>query len=92
MTNIIRTTIYAAEKKEFRLFLKNAGFDNFDLFPNKNNMYLNISFHTPATIMNYTLRGVENDYKSTRSNTYYYDLDQSWDDEAGEFFGDENDF
>ena len=92
MTNIIRTKIYAEEEKEFRLFLENAGFSNFDLFANKDKIYLNICFHTPATIMTYTLRGVENDYKASRSNTYYYDLDQDWDDEAGDFFGDENDF
>ena len=42
MTNIIRTTIYAEEEKEFRLFLENAGFSNFDLFPNKDEIYLNI--------------------------------------------------
>ena len=92
MTNIIRTKIYAEEEKEFRKFLEDAGFSNFDLFPNKDKIYLNISFHAPATIMNYKLRGVENNYKASRSNTYYYDLDQDWDDEAGDFFGDENDF
>lgn len=92
MTNIIRTKIYADEEKEFRLFLKGAGFNNFDLFPSKDKIYLNICFQTPATIMNYRLRGVETEYKSSRSNTYYYDLDQDWDDEANDFFGSENDF
>lgn len=91
MTNIIRTKIYAEEEKEFRSFLESAGFSNFDLFPNKDGIYLNILFLTPATIMTYTLRGIETDYKSTRSNTYYYDLDQDWDDEAGNFFGDNDD-
>jgi hypothetical protein len=92
MTNMIRTRVFAEEEKEFRLYLENSGFSDFDLFPNKDAIYLNILFHKPATIMNYTLRGIESKYRATRSNTYYYDLDQDWDDEADLFFGDEDDF
>lgn len=90
MASIVRTTIFTDEEKEFRMFLDNAGFSDFTLFPNKGGIYLNIQFHKPAAIMNYTLRGVEADYKATHSNTYYYDLDQDWDDEANNFFGDED--
>lgn len=91
MASIIRTTIFIDEEKEFRMFLSNEGFSDFTLFPNKGKIYLNIQFHKPAAIMNYTLRGVEENYKSAHSNTYYYDLDQNWDDEAADFFGDEDD-
>lgn len=88
MASIIRTTIFVNEEKEFRMFLSDVGFSDFTLFPNKGKIYLNIQFHKSAAIMNYTLRGVEADYKSAHSNTYYYDLDQDWDDEAADLFGD----
>lgn len=91
MKNIVRTTIFADEEKEFRLFLNDGGFSDFTLFPNKGKIYLNIQFHRPAAIMNYTLRGVEAKYKSAHSNTYYYDLDQDWDEEAADLFGGEDD-
>lgn len=88
MGSIIRTTIFTDEEKEFRMFLNDEGFSDFTLFSNNGGIYLNIQFHKPAAIMNYTLRGVEADYKSAHSNTYYYDLDQDWDEEAADFFGD----
>lgn len=91
MASIVRTTVYADEEKEFRMFLEDKGFSEITLFPNKGGIYLNIQFHKPAAIMNYTLRGVESEYKSQHSNTYFYDLDQDWDDEADDFFGDDDD-
>lgn len=91
MTNIVRTTIFTDEEKEFRTFLNNAGFSDFTLYSHKGKIYLTIEFHQPAAIMNYTLRGVESNYKAAHSNTYYYDLDQDWDDEAADLFGDEDD-
>ena len=91
MSNMVRTSIFAEDKREFTSFLKDEGFSNFRLTPTGNRIFLDIEFKTPASIMNYKLRGVETKFKASRSNTYYYDLDQDWDDEADEFFGDNGD-
>ena len=93
MVSIIRTTIYTDDLEDFRRFLENEGFSNFHLFPSKtNNLYLNIHFEKKASLFSYKLRDVEGEYKNLHSNTYYYDLDQSFDDEAEEFFGDDGDY
>lgn len=92
VANMIQTSIFAKEEAEFRKFLESEGFSGFQLFPDLNEMYLNIYFDNPATIMNYTLRGVEDEYKVQRANEYYYDLDQDWDDEAEEFFGNDDEY
>lgn len=87
MARIIQTGIYTEEMKEFRDYLEAQGFTEFRLFPSKRDkLHLNIYFENPATIMNYVLRGVEADYKAARSNKYFYDLDQDWDEEAENFF------
>ncbi len=91
MSSIVRTKIYDEEKKAFRSYMLAAGFSNFSLITQKNGLYLNIEFPTPESVFNYRLRGIENSYMATRSNTYFYDLDQDWDDEANKFFGDEDD-
>lgn len=90
MTGIVRTKIFAGEEREFRTFLEGIGFSGFVLTPTHDKLYLNIEFKTPASIMNYKLRAVEESYRASRSNAYYYDLDQSWDDEVNDFFGDNN--
>lgn len=91
MSNIVRTKIYNEEKKAFKSFMLTAGFADFSLISPKNGLYLNIEFATTQSVFNYRLRGIEDAYMSTRSNTYFYDLDHDWDDEANEFFGDNND-
>lgn len=91
MSSIIRTNIFAEEKKEFASYLKATGFNKFELTTTGDGLYLILEFKTSASIMNYKLRGVEESYKATRSNVYYYDLDHSWDEEADVFFGDEDD-
>lgn len=90
MAGAIRTKIFAGEEREFRTFLENSGFSHFRLTSKQDEIYLKIEFKTPASIMNYKLRAVEESYRASRSNAYYYDLDQSWDDEADDFFGDNN--
>jgi len=90
MANIICTKIFANEKREFRKFLMAAGFNGFELAISSDEVYLTITFENPASVMNFKLRGIENDYKHFRSNVYYYDLDQSWDDEADNYFGDDD--
>ncbi len=87
MTGAIHTKIFATEEKEFRTFLEAAGFSKFWLTPTQDKIYLSIEFKIPASIMNYKLRAIEETYRVSRSNVYYYDLDQSWDDEANDFFG-----
>jgi len=91
MSSIVRTKIYTEEKKAFRSFMLDAGFADFSLVARKNDLYLSIEFATPESVFNYRLRGIENAYMATRSNTYFYDLDHDWDDEARDFFGDDDD-
>jgi len=90
MSNIVRTKIYTDEEHLFQKFMVEAGFKNFTLIPQRNGLCLNIEFDTPQSVFTYTLRGIEAAYMRTRSSTYFYDLDQGWDDEADEFFGDED--
>jgi len=90
MSNIICTKIFASELRDFRKYLQAAGFDGFHLDVASDGVYLTITFENPASVMNFKLRGIENDYKHFRSNVYYYDLDQSWDDEADDYFGDDD--
>lgn len=91
MSSIIHTKIYNDEKKAFKFFMLNAGFSDFSLTTQKNDLYLNIVFSTPESVFNYRLRGIESAYMATRSSTYFYDLDHDWDDEAQECFGDKDD-
>ena len=91
MSSILRTSIFNDDEKDFRSFLEKEGFSGFDLFSSNKKMYLNIQFETDAGLFNYKLRGVESAYRATRSNKYYYDLDQNFDDEADEFFGNDSD-
>jgi len=91
VSSIHRTSIFNDDEKDFRSFLEKEGFSSFDLFSSKGSTYLNIQFETDAGLFNYKLRGVENAYRATRSNKYYYDLDQDFDDEADEFFGNDSD-
>ncbi len=91
MSNIVRTKIYKEEKKAFKSFMVAAGFADFSLVGQKTGLYLNIEFTTPESVFNYRLRGIEGAYMATRSSTYFYDLDHDWDDEAKDFFGDEDD-
>ena len=90
MASIIRTKIFANELRDFRKFLNEAGFEDFHLTIASDETYLTIEFENPASVMNYKLRGIESNYKHYRSNVYYYDLDQSWDSEADDYFGDDN--
>lgn len=91
MSSIVHTKIYNDEKKTFKSFMLAAGFADFSLTTEKNGLYLNIEFTTPESIFNYRLRGIESAYMATRSNTYFYDLDHDWDDEANKFFGGDDD-
>jgi len=93
MVSIIRTSIYSDDMVDFRSFLEDHGFSEFHLFPaNKEGMYLNIHFENKASLFTYKLRDMENEYKDLHSNTYYYDLDQSFDNEAADFFGDDDEY
>lgn len=93
MVSIIRTSIYANDMVEFRNFLEELGFSQFYLFPSdQDGLYLNIHFENKSSLFTYRLRDVEGAYKDLRSNTYYYDLDQNFDDEAADFFGDDDEY
>lgn len=91
MVSVIRTSIFTEDEKDYRLFLKQQGFSDFTLFPaNGDKVYLNIQFEADTALFNYKLRGVEAKFRNMRSNTYYYDLDQDFDGEADDFFGDDD--
>ena len=93
MVSIIRTSIYADDMSDFRNFLESHGFTNFHLFPtNSDGLHLNIHFENNASLFRYKLRDIEGQYMDQHSNTYYYDLDQSFDDEAQEFFGNDDEY
>lgn len=93
MVSVIRTSIFVDDERDFRNFLESEGFNNFHLFPSSSSsVYLNIHFENNASLFTYKLRDVESEYKDMHSNTYYYDLDQSFDNEAAEFFGDDDDY
>lgn len=93
MVSILRTAIYTDDMSDFRNYLESHGFNNFHLFPaSKDGLTLNIHFESETSMFRYKLRDIEGQYKDLHSNTYYYDLDQSFDDEATEFFGDDNDY
>lgn len=92
MSNVLRTSIFTEDEKDFRNFLEQEGFSDFQLFTTNGKVYLNIQFKTDTGLFNYKLRGVESAYRGMRSNKYYYDLDQDFDDEADEFFGDDSDY
>jgi len=88
MVSIIRTSIYKDDAVEFQNFLESHGFSKFHLFQSsQESLYLNIHFENNASLFSYKLRDMENKYKDLHSNTYYYDLDESFDNEADEFFG-----
>ena len=86
--SIIRTEIYARDEIEFKTFLAERGFINVELFPSKTHSFLNIFFENPAEYMKYKLRGIEQEFMSSRSHVYFYDLEDDFD--VGEVFGDEN--
>lgn len=92
MVSVIRTSIYVDDERDFRNFLESEGFSHFHLFRSSaDSVYLNLHFENNASLFRYKLRDIESEYKDMHSNTYYYDLDQSFDDEAAEFFGDGDD-
>lgn len=91
MASIVQTKVYSEERKEFRAYLIATGFADFSLVKPKKELYLHVEFETPESVFNYKLRGIEEAYKATRGHRYYSDLDQSWDDEAAEFFGEDED-
>lgn len=91
MASIVSTKIYSEERKEFRAYLLAVGFTGFTLTKPKKDLYLQVEFDAPESVFNYKLRGIEEAYKATRGHRYYSDLDQGWDDEAAEFFGENED-
>ena len=91
MGNALRTSIFTTDESDFRTFLEEEGFADFLLSEANGSGYLSIQFETDTGLFNYKLRGVESRYRSLRSNKYYYDLDQDFDDEADEFFNDDSD-
>ena len=93
MVSVIRTSIYVDDERDFRNFLEAEGFSQFHLFPSAaDSVYLNLHFENDTSLFTYKLRDVEGEYKDRHSNTYYYDLDQTFDNEASEFFGDDDDY
>jgi len=91
MASIVGTKIYSEERKEFKAYLIAAGFTGFALVKPRKDLYLQVQFDAPESVFNYKLRGIEEAYKATRGNRYFSDLDQDWDDEAAEFFGENED-
>lgn len=93
MVSIIRTSIFKDDANDFENFLKSHGFTKFHLFPtSSDSVYLNIHFEIDASLFTYKLRDMEGAYKDLHSNTYYYDLDHNFDDEADEFFGNDDEY
>ena len=91
MASIVQTKIYKEERSEFRAYLIATGFTGFALITPKKDLFLQVEFEVPQSVFNYRLRGIEEAYKATRGHRYYSDLDQPWDDEAAEFFGENED-
>jgi hypothetical protein len=89
MASVVQTKIYSEERKEFQAYMIAVGFTDFKLVKPRKDLYLRVEFETPESVFNYKLRGVEEAYKASRGNRYYSDLDQDWDDEAEEFFEDD---
>ena len=89
VVSIIGTKVFSSEKSQFVIYLQSEGFDNFDLLAPEGSVYLSIQFYNKGDIVRYHLRGIEHKYILKRSDAYFYDLDQSWDNEARDFFGDE---
>lgn len=85
-----KTTILAEDEQDFSNYLLARGFKGFTLAPNRTGTYLTLSFEDPKEIMQYRLKAVEERFKAARSNTYFYDLEENWD-EAEEFFNGESD-
>lgn len=93
MVSVISTKIFTEDERDFRKYLESEGFANFHLFPsNGENVYLNLQFEQNASSFTFKLRGMEQNFRAMHSNTYYYDLDQNFDDEADEFFGNDSDY
>lgn len=83
-----KTEILVDDEKEFRLFLKERGFGNIEVFSSEKDEYLYLYFDNAAQYMKYKLRGIEQSFMATRSHTYYYDLDQPFD-ELDDIFGED---
>lgn len=89
MASIVNTKIYSEERQEFHQYLTEEGFSGFELIKPKDELYLQVEFDAPESVFNYMLRGMEEAYKASRGYRYYSDLDEGWDDEAADFFGED---
>lgn len=89
ITSVIPTKVFSTERSQFRNYLVAAGFEQFDLSEPSSGIYLTLQFYSKGDIARYYLRGIENRYILARSDAYFYDLDQTWDEDARVFFGDE---
>jgi hypothetical protein len=89
ITSVIATRVFSSERTQFRRYLLSAGFDQFDLVEPEGGVYLNVQFYSKGDIARYYLLGTEHKYILSRSDAYFYDLDQTWDNDAREYFGDE---
>jgi len=91
MASIVNTKIYSEERQEFQKYLTGEGFSGFQLVKPKDELFLQVEFEAPESVFNYMLRGIEEAYKASRGYRYFSDLDEPWDDEAADFFGDSDD-
>ena len=89
MTYSVETRVYSEERDEFHAYLRDAGFGEFNLTTPNGEIYLRLEFEDPQSSCNYMLRGIEERYKASRGHRYYADLDEAWDEEAAEFFGED---
>ena len=87
----IRTDIRVSDETEYKEFLKEKGFDKVEIFPTKANTCLSAYFENPAEFMRYKLRGIEQEFMGLRSNVYFYDLDEPFDD-LHDIFDDNGDY
>jgi hypothetical protein len=89
-TVVIDTKVFASEKTEFGLFLKNAGFENVEVIAPEDAIYAKLQFFSKGDLLRYQLCNLEQRYLYARSDVYFYDLEQNWDHEADEYFGTDN--
>lgn len=87
VTVVIDTKVFASEKIKFASFLQEHGFENVEISAPEDAIYLRLQFFSKGELMRYELCNIEQRYLVSRSDVYFYDLDQSWDGEVDGFFG-----
>jgi hypothetical protein len=86
VTVVIDTKVFASEKIRFGIFLKDVGLENVEIIAPDDAIYLKLQFFSKGDLLRYQICNVEQRYLHARSDVYFYDLEQSWDNEVDEYF------